>query len=184
MNTNEEKVEQLSPLDYRREYGKVEVDLDKVSKSIYNKKQSMKKMESEAVIQNYLAILQEPMVKKYLEKKEEIQDLEYFAFNLSETKKYLYQHLCKHPAVLVTKEKIINGKILNSGICLDCLRNFEELQDPNLEIQALLYYKERTDNYFLTHEEIMDAMEAFKEVKKTKKCSDAKAVRVLNSRRR
>ena len=184
MNTNEKRVEQLSPLDYRRELGKVEVDLEKVGKNIYSRKQSIKKMESEETIQSYLAILQKPEVKKYLEKKEEIHDLEYLANNLAETKKYLFQHLCKHPAVLVTKETIVNGKILNSGICLGCLRSFEELQDENLEIEALLYYKERSENYFLTHDEIMAAMEDFKEVKREKRCSDKKAVRVLNRRRR
>ncbi len=184
MNANEEKINQLSPLDYQRALGKVEVDLEKINKHIVSRRQSIRKMESEDIIQKFLTIRQDPMVQKYLEKNEEVRDLEFKANDLKETKKYLWQHLCNHPGILVTRETIVNGKILNSGICLDCLKNFEELHNEELKDVELLYYKERSENYFLTHEEIMYAMADCTQVKKQIRCSTKKAVRVMNNKRK
>ncbi len=89
MNANEEKINQLSPLDYQRALGKVEVDLEKINKHIVSRRQSIRKMESEDIIQKFLTIRQDPMVQKYLEKNEEVRDLEFKANDLKETKKYL-----------------------------------------------------------------------------------------------
>ncbi len=93
MNIEDEKNEELSPLEYKREYGKIEVELDKVNKTLSNKKQSIRKMESDEVIKKYLLLLQEESVKKYIEKKEELRDIEYIANDWRETKKFLYQKL-------------------------------------------------------------------------------------------
>ncbi len=184
MNIEEEYSEELSPLEYRREFGKIEIELDKVNKNHANKKQTIKRMETDETIKSYLDLLQDEKVKKYIEKKEELRDIEYILNELKETKKYLYQKLCNHPAILVVKEKNVNGKIINSGICLECFREFSELHQEHIDPSAILYYKERTDSYFLTHEEIMEAINSFKEVKKDKRCSDKKAIKVLNRRRR
>ncbi len=186
MNDAEEYINNLSHLDYIREYNKTESNVKKITSAIAGKERAITSLKKRECVQQYIELLENQFVQNYIKADKELKILEGDRFNEKQKFQLLKQLLCKHQLVLVTQEiktyeildeeKVIQGIIpkedyITYGKCLLCNQRLTPVDRSKIDNEGLVYIKPRSDNYYLSHEDVIEAQEMFESIKSDKKGS-------------
>ena len=186
MNAEEEYINSLSHLDYLREQNKTDSNVKRITNLIVGKERTISSLEKRESVQQYIQLLEDKFVQNYIHAKEELNDLEYDRHKERKKLQLLKQQLCTHPAILVTEELktyeslsddqigqgiIPKEDIITYGICLVCNKRMNPVDRESTRMDCLVYIKDRSDNYFLKHEDVVEAQNKFDSLRKGKKCS-------------
>ena len=183
MNTNEDYLKNLSKFDYQRELDKSNDEAKDISRKISQKDSTLKQLKTNERVKQYMSLLEDEFVQRYIRTKEDISKLEYDKHITLRKVQLLKQQLCQHPSVLVTEEIKTSDKVVSTGICLLCQKRFT-IEDEMIPSTSLIYIKEKSDNYFIEHDDIIDAQNTYDKLKREKKCSAKKLTKALNNMKR
>lgn len=186
MNAYEDYINGISPLDYVREQNKSEACINDLTHTINGKEKTISFLEKRESVQEYVKLLGDDYVQRYIQTKEELNNLEYDRYIERRKLQLLKQQLCKHPAILVTEEIKTHESLdddqigqgikpkevtVTYGICLVCQKRLNPVIKDEIDADSLLYIKERCDSYFIEHNDVIKAQEKFDMLKKGRKCS-------------
>lgn len=179
-NANNNYLDNISKLDYQREFSKVESDLNKIKNKLKNKKRVLSELKKEAEIAKYLELLNNPKVVKYLGLSETISKLEHDEFGLQRKYELLSQLMCKHPALLVIEEVTYDLGVYSTCKCLEC-KKIINTKEQSVNPEALIYIKPKAGFYFINEEEVENVEKEYNELREKRKRSPSKLVKMLNN---
>ena len=182
MNANEE-LNGISKFDYQRQLDKTNDEIKEVNKKMGHKSAVITTLEKNDSVKEYKKLLKDELVQRYITVKEDLSKIEYDKHLLERKKQLLQQQLCKHPTILVTEEIKSSDNVVSSGICLACQKRLSPIQEENIDMNALIYIKEKTDNYFIEHEDILNIQQEYNRLKKGGNYSSKKLTKALNKMR-
>ncbi len=186
MNDAEEYINNLSHLDYMREYNKTESNVKKLTNEIAGKERTINSLKKRESVQQYINLLEDQFVQNYIKADKELESLEGKKFSEKQKFQLLKQLLCKHQLVLVTQEiktyEILDEEKISQGIipkedyitygkCLLCDQRLTPVDRNKIDQDGLVYIKPRSENYYLSHEDVIEAQSMFNSMKSDKKCS-------------
>ena len=189
MDENKDYLSGVSHFDYQRIYDKTSDEIKERNKQISQKERTLKTLEERESVKAYLSLLEDTYVSRYLETKTELARIEK-ENSKARSKLYAFkQALCKHPSILVTKEYIEDNEIYSfEGTCLVCQKRLNMIDETthqvNVDMNALIYVKDRSDYYELNHEEITDIQYEFNRLRKEKNYTLKNLTKTLNNNKK